>query len=65
MPRFLTLGVLNAGPRVYGDPLDPNGDLAAMRELRMALLVGGLLLLGVPTAVEDDVACAASRPHTA
>ncbi len=32
----------------YGDPIDPNGDLRAMRELKDLLKPGGLLLLAVP-----------------
>jgi len=32
----------------YGDPLDPNADLAAMRELQRVLAPGGDLLFVVP-----------------
>ena len=32
----------------YGDPLDPEGDLKAMRELERVLAPGGSLLLAVP-----------------
>ncbi len=32
----------------YGDPLDPNGDIKAMRELQRVLAVGGNLLFVVP-----------------
>jgi SAM-dependent methyltransferase len=33
----------------YGDPLDPEGDLKAMRELKRVLAPGGTLLFVVPT----------------
>lgn len=32
----------------YGDPLDPNGDLKAIKELKRVLAVGGQLLFVVP-----------------
>ncbi len=32
----------------YGDPLDPDGDLTAMRELKTLVAPGGLLFLAVP-----------------
>jgi len=34
----------------YGDPLDPDGDLKAMKELQRVLAPGGTLLLVVPLA---------------
>ena len=37
----------------YGDPVNPNGDLAAMREIYLCLRPGGILLLAVPTCKED------------
>lgn len=39
----------------YGDPFNPVGDFAAVRELNRLLKPGGLLLLGVPTQPEDDL----------
>lgn len=39
----------------YGDPLDPNGDLKAMREMSRALRPGGLLFLGVPVGARDHI----------
>ena len=48
-------GLEHDGLGRYGEPLNPNGDLAALREIRLLLLPRGLLLLGVPTAKNDDV----------
>lgn len=45
--------VEHAGLGRYGDPLDPDGDLAAMRDLRKYVRPGGRLLLAVP--VGSDV----------
>lgn len=39
----------------YGDPFNPVGDFAAVRELNRLLKPGGLLLLGVPTQPSDDL----------
>jgi len=39
----------------YGDPLDPNGDLKAMREMSRSLKPGGLLFLGVPIGARDHI----------
>jgi hypothetical protein len=36
----------------YGDPLNPNGDIEAMRQIHCMLKPGGLLFLGLPT--NDD-----------
>jgi len=35
----------------YGDPLDPDGDVKAMRELRRVLAPGGSLLIVVPVGI--------------
>ena len=48
-------GIEHDGLGRYGDPLNPEGDLAAISEMGALLARGGLLLLGVPTAVLDDV----------
>ena len=40
----------------YGDPLHPDGDIAAVAETRLFLRRGGLLLLGVPTNSYSDAA---------
>ena len=37
----------------YGDPLNPDGDLSAVREMRALLKPRGWLLLGVPTNAWD------------
>lgn len=34
----------------YGDPIDPNGDLRAMREMQTLVKPDGFLILGVPVA---------------
>lgn len=36
----------------YGDPLNPNGDIEAMRQMHCMIKPGGLLFLGLPT--NDD-----------
>ena len=48
-------GLEHDGLGRYGDPLHPEGDLAAVTEIRSFLTPGGLLLLGIPTANYDDV----------
>lgn len=40
----------------YGDPLNPYGDLEAMREFWSLLRVGGILLLAVPMWEKDQLA---------
>jgi hypothetical protein len=40
------------GLGAYGDPLDPDGDLKAMRKMREILKPGGILLLAVPTGMD-------------
>jgi SAM-dependent methyltransferase len=37
------------GLGAFGDPLDPDGDLKAMRKMKQILKPGGILLLAVPT----------------
>jgi hypothetical protein len=44
----------------YGDPINPNGDLRAMREFKEMLKPGGLLLLAVPVG-QDAVVWNAHR----
>ena len=39
----------------YGDPINPGGDVAAMREFWRWIRPGGLLYLGVPRALMKDV----------
>lgn len=39
----------------YGDPLNPNGDLEAMKKTRKILKTGGLLFLAVPVAKDKLV----------
>ena len=46
-------GIEHDGLGRYGDPVHPNGDLAAMKEMWSCLKPGGLLLLGVPTCSHD------------
>ncbi|MBN2139903.1 MAG: DUF268 domain-containing protein [Desulfovibrionaceae bacterium] len=41
------------GLGAYGDPIDPDADLAAMRQVRGLLRPGGLLFLNVPVAWRD------------
>jgi hypothetical protein len=36
------------GLGMYGDPLDPDGDLKAMRDMRKLVTTGGLLFLSIP-----------------
>lgn len=38
----------------YGDPLDPDGDLAALKEIWLKLVPGGTLLLNVPVRNVDQ-----------
>ena len=39
----------------YGDPINPNGDLQAMRLLKRKLKPGGLLFLGIPIGLDTLV----------
>ena len=54
-------GLEHDGLGRYGDPIHPNGDRAAMSEIRSFLRPGGLLLLGIPTTPHDDTAWPALR----
>lgn len=47
----------------YGDPMNPNGDLAAMDELKDLLAPGGYLLLGIPVASTDNIRWNADRVY--
>lgn len=48
-------GLEHDGLGRYGDPINPEGDLAAMREIWLCLRPGGVLLLAVPVGAIDDV----------
>lgn len=48
-------GIEHDGLGRYGDPLNPDGDLAAMKEIHDRLVPGGLLFLGVPTSRTDNI----------
>lgn len=39
----------------YGDPIDPNGDLRAMKDMKSIVKKGGLLFLAVPTGKDKLV----------
>lgn len=39
----------------YGDPIDPNGDLRAMKDMKSIIKKGGLLFLAVPTGKDKLV----------
>jgi len=39
----------------YGDPIDPNGDIRAMKEMKSIIKKDGLLYLAVPTGVDKVV----------
>lgn len=48
-------GIEHDGLGRYGDPVNPEGDFAAMREIWLSLAPRGLLLLGVPTCHRDVI----------
>eukprot|EP00928_Gymnodinium_smaydae_P022471 TRINITY_DN18862_c0_g1_i2.p1 TRINITY_DN18862_c0_g1~~TRINITY_DN18862_c0_g1_i2.p1 ORF type:complete len:756 (-),score=90.31 TRINITY_DN18862_c0_g1_i2:108-2375(-) len=48
-------GLEHDGLGRYGDPINPDGDLAAMREIRACMRPGGVLLLAVPVGAVDNV----------
>lgn len=45
----------------YGDPLDPNGDLKAIAELKRVLMPGGILLFVVPVGGSSKIMFNAHR----
>ena len=45
----------------YGDPLDPDGDLAAMKEAYIKLKEGGSMLVAVPAGPSDEMIWYSSR----
>jgi len=47
----------------YNDPLDPDGDMAAMREAFIKLAPGGNLLLAVPVSSQDRLFWYSSRTY--
>ena len=56
-------GLEHDGLGRYGDPINPDGDLAAMSEIRSMLRAGGLVLLGIPTARHDNVVYPGHREY--
>jgi SAM-dependent methyltransferase len=48
-------GIEHDGLGRYGDPIQPNGDMRAMRDFFYYLRPGGVLFLAVPTCMQDDV----------
>mmetsp|Transcript_49211 Transcript_49211/g.115115 ORF Transcript_49211/g.115115 Transcript_49211/m.115115 type:complete len:288 (-) Transcript_49211:470-1333(-) len=48
-------GIEHDGLGRYGDPVDENGDLRAIRELAKSLAPAGVLLLGMPVGPKDAV----------
>lgn len=48
----------------YGDPIDPNGDLTAMKELSRVVVPGGNLLIVVPTGKEMRIQFNAHRIYS-
>lgn len=55
LPKLISTAKPKPSPPLhsYGDPLNANGDLAAIREMVLCLREGGLLLLAVPTCSRD------------
>merc|ERR1712176_1581148 len=47
----------------YGDPLDPDGDLSAMKEVWLKVAPGGLFLLHVPMGKTDTYAWVSQRTY--
>ena len=56
-------GLEHDGLGRYGDPINPDGDVAAAFEIRSMLKPGGLLLLGIPTAKFDNVVYPGHREY--
>ena len=54
-PHLAVHGTTDLGLGRYGDPLDPDGDLVAMKEAWLKLEPGGHFLLAVPVDVHDQV----------
>ena len=48
-------GLEHDGLGRYGDPVNPNGDLAALREIFLLVEPGGVLLLSFPTCFQDTL----------
>lgn len=45
----------------YGDPIDPNGDLKAMQNMKKTVRKNGLMYLSLPTNTRDEVRWNANR----
>ena len=56
--------VEHIGLERYGDPLDPRGDISAMKELKRVLAGGGQLLFVVPVGDEARIQYNAHRIYT-
>ena len=54
-------GLEHDGLGRYGDPINPNGDLAAMREIWLCMRRHGLLFFAVPTSARDALVFPANR----
>jgi len=48
-------GIEHDGLGRYGDPINPDGDIAALREMNAFLKPHGLLFLGIPVGAVDDI----------
>jgi len=56
-------GIEHDGLGRYGDPIHPNGDMAAMREMAACLRPDGHLLLAVPICGKDALAFPVNRVY--
>ena len=54
-------GLEHDGLGRYGDPVSPNGDLDALREIFLLVEPGGVLLLALPTCFQDTLYYPAHR----